>query len=108
MQTRFKDWARSEMEKRGLSTRTTAIRAGLAHTTVAKALRPDETVSVETCVALARVFNQPVFNVLEMAGFVPPSPLETKERRLLLHIYDALDEERRGELLRYAAFLSGR
>lgn len=99
---------RAEMKRRGWSTRMAAQRAGLAHTTVAKALRPDETVSVETCVALARTLGQPIINVLEMAEYVPPSPRETKERRLLMHIFDALDEDKRGELLRYAAFLSGR
>lgn len=108
MQARLKEWLRSEMERRGWSTRMAAARAGLAHTTVAKALRSDETISVETCVALARVFGQPVINVLEMAEYVPSSPMEIKERRLLLHIFEELDEVKRGELLRYAMFLVGR
>lgn len=65
----FIDWLHAELDKRGWSYREAARRAGLSHGSLSQVVngrQPGFTV----CLALSKIFDYPLDQVLWMAGFI--------------------------------------
>ena len=55
LQGDFCGWLRDEMQQRGISQRTLAMRTGVSHSTISRLLSGDRTPSLDTAVAIIRV-----------------------------------------------------
>jgi len=83
-------WLKNEARQRGYPLREVSRRAGVSQTTVAKIARGDvHSLSPETIMALASVFDAPLADVYRLAGLLPdeapaslPEQLETYLKRL--------------------------
>ena len=99
-------WLKNEARQRGYSLREVGRRAGISQTTVARIARGDvRSLSAETIIALASVFDAPLVDVYRLAGLLPdaapvtlPEQLETYLKRLSLE-----DQERILDLARRLA-----
>lgn len=105
IQKKLKTWAAQQRELRGWSIREMAERMNSPHSTIRRVMDEDKKVGVEVAVRLAQIFNTPVENVLEMAGFIPRRPEETKLHRELIHVFDQMPIDKRHDLIDYARFL---
>lgn len=69
IQQPLKEWATREREARNWSIRELAERTASPHSSIRRAFNDEDRVGVEVCIRLAKVFNKPVYDVLEMAGW---------------------------------------
>lgn len=104
-QVELKNWVRQEKEKSGLTNREIAKKAGIAHSSVSRAMHPDEIIGAETCVRLAKVFNYPPAEVLEMAEILKPTQPADKQTRRLLHLFDQLPDDKKEQVMQYVQFI---
>jgi len=108
VQKKLKQWVEEMQTANRLTMRELADRANLPHSSIARALNPNERVGVKVATALARAFGVPLENVLEMAELIPIKPESTNDSRLLLYIYERLDPDNRHALIEFAKHLQGR
>lgn len=69
----FVHWLLGQMDKKKWSIREAARKANISHTLVSNAVNGDLP-SYETCIALAKAFNQPQHLVLNLAGLLDMPP----------------------------------
>lgn len=105
IQKPLKEWAAKERIMRGWSIRQMAERMGKPHSTIRRVFNDDDRVGVETCVQLAKIFNKPADVVLEMGGWIPRRPEETKLSRELMHIFAQMPASKQYDLIDYARFI---
>lgn len=90
MQQALKAWARQQREQRGWSVREMAERMNSPHSSIRRVFDDNERVGVEVSMRLAKIFNKPVEEVLEMGGYIPRRPEETRLHRELIHLFEQL------------------
>lgn len=105
IQRALKEWAAQQREQRGWSIREMAERMNSPHSSIRRVFDENQRVGVEVSVRLAQIFNKPVDEVLEMGGFIPRRPEETKLHRELQHLFDQMPIDKRHDLIDYARFL---
>ena len=108
VQPRLKAWLIEQMNKRNLSIRETGKRAKIPHTTILRWLNEDIRVGHKHIESLAVLFGVPVENLYIMGDFIPEKRELRAEHRLLIHIYDLLDEAGKRDLLQCAEQLRDR
>lgn len=102
---RLSEWLKAEMERRNLGHRELADRAGIAHSSVGRALDPEGTVSYTVCYKLAGALNANPVTVLEMAGLLPKMHPNQEGERDLIFLFRQLKPEGKDQALRYLQFL---
>lgn len=99
------DWLASEMKRRNLGQRDLGKVAGVAHSSVGRALDPLDTVSFQVCVKLAYALNTNPVTVLEMAGLLPRTHPNQAAERDLVFMFQQLNAEHKDQVLTYVKFL---
>ena len=101
--TKFLDWLKTEMEKKGWGISETARRAGLTHTPLSYVVTNGEMPSFETCLALANAFNAPIENILRLANLLPETDVDIDDEDLqkIIDAYKHLSPEERGDIVAY-------
>ncbi|MBK8990125.1 MAG: hypothetical protein IPM39_29360 [Chloroflexi bacterium] len=100
------EWLAAEMKRRGLSNRELGQMAGIAHSSVARALDPQGVVSFDVCSKLARALNANPVTVLELAGLLSRTHPTIAEERDLVFQFRKLTGEQKDQALRYLRFLA--
>lgn len=104
----FAAWLSEEMHKRGWSARELAARAGVAHSSIGRALDPDpeRAVGVQVATAIAKALGLPQEVVLRRAKILERRPEMTYETQFLVNVYERLAAVgRQDELMNYAEYL---
>lgn len=99
------EWLTAEMKKRNLGHRKLGEKAGIAHSSITRALDPSDTVSFEVCVKLAYALGTNPVTVLEMAGLLPRSHPNQAIERDLIFLFQQLRPEQKDQVIRYIRFL---
>lgn len=108
VQPRLKQWLIEQMRRRGWSIRDTAERAAIPHTTIVRWLKDDNLIGTKHIEVIARLFGTPIENLYIMGDYIPDKRELNTDKRLLLHIYDLLDEAGKRDLLQRAEQLRDR
>lgn len=103
---RLSGWLKAEMKRRNLSNRELAEQAGIAHSSVGRALDPEEPVSYAVCYKLAMALNINPATVLEMAGLLPRTHPKSAIERDLVFLFGRLTDEQKDQVLQYIRFLA--
>lgn len=104
---KFIEWLTGQMEANNLGIRETAKKVGVSHPTISEMVTYGNMPSYETCVALAKAFNVPPLQVLQLAGMMPSSITEREAKLLELdHLYANATEEQRDRILEYIRFIT--
>lgn len=102
------NWVKKELKVRGWSQRELAKRSGVSHTLVSDALRGDRPITFDFCKAVAKGFNEPIWNVFRLAGVaenVPPEILQDEQIKVLVDKYKSLSPIGKAEFLKYLDFM---
>lgn len=105
VQRKLKEWVAKERKTRHWSIRELAERTNSPHSSIRRAFVDDERVGIEVCLRLAKAFNKPVYEVLEMAEWVPKRPEETRLSMELMHLFDQLTIDKQHDLIDYTRYL---
>ena len=104
----FINWVNKQMVIKKLSQRALAEKGGVSHTLISDTLRGDSPITFGFCKAVSRGLNEPVWNVLIMAGMldeVAKDLAESEEIRILVQKYNQLSGPVKDELQRYLDWL---
>jgi transcriptional regulator with XRE-family HTH domain len=104
----FSDWLTKERKARNISIRQLSGKIPFSHSHIAKIERGEAIITWDFCVAVAKAFNQPVWNLFILAGLldlVPDEIYKDEKVKVLLNSFNQLPNEGKDELLRYAAWL---
>lgn len=102
------EWLEAEMKKRGWKNRELARKAGIAHSSVGRALNPypDSLPGKKVLAAIARALRVPDEMVFRKAGVLSREPEHLTDHEMLIHVYEQLRRAgREGELMTYADYL---
>ena len=97
-------WVKKELEIKDISHRQLAKATGLSNTFVSAVLSGKREVSMRFCKAVSKGLDEPIWNVLMMAGEiedVPESVAKSEDIRVLLTKYGKLSSEGKDDLLKY-------
>ena len=101
-------WLRREMRARGkMSGRWLAQQIGLSHSQTYRLINGDQPPTVATCHKLAKLFGMDAQEVMRLSGKLPTLDADYDERqeRRLVALFQSLDGDGRGMVVRFAAFL---
>jgi len=101
-------WLRREMRARGkMSGRWLAKQIGLSHSQTYRLINGDQPPTVATCHKLAKLFGMDAQEVMRLSGKLPTLDADYDERqeRRLVALFQSLDGDGRGMVVRFAAFL---
>ena len=101
-------WLRREMRARGkMSGRWLAKQIGLSHSQTYRLINGEQPPTVATCHKLAKLFGMDEQEVMRLSGRLSPLDADYDERleRRLVALYQSLDGDGRGLVVRFAAFL---
>ena len=101
-------WLRREMRARGkMSGRWLAKQIGLSHSQTYRLINGEQPPTVATCHKLAKLFKMDEQEVMRLSGKLSPLDADYDERqeRRLVALYQSLDGDGRGMVVRFAAFL---
>ncbi|MFW5942894.1 MAG: hypothetical protein ACOCXI_13925 [Chloroflexota bacterium] len=104
----FATWLAQEMEKRGLTVRGLASKAGVAHSSVSRALdhHPERPIGVQVATKIGRALGIPQETILRRARILERRPEMTYDTQFLVNVYERLAAAgREEELIKYAEFL---
>lgn len=99
-------WLSEELEQRGWSHRELARRAGLSQAAISTVIAGQRKAGWDFCASIARAFNEPPLRVFQLAGLLPPAPVdeEAPELRELWNLVQDMSPAEREEILKYARF----
>lgn len=105
MAEQFRQWLAEEMSKRRYSHGGLARDIGISQPFVTRVLSGEKSPSVDFCIKVAAIFNEPEEKVFRMAGLLSPLPTSDDDTlQELLELARNLPPEDRQELLDYARF----
>lgn len=101
-------WVNRKLKVKGLSQRELARKSGVSHTLISDALRGTRPVTFDFCIAVSKGLNEPLWTVLQLAGFVneiPKDLMEDEEIRILVNKYSSLSASAKAELRGFLEYL---
>lgn len=99
------EWLAAEMTRRNIGQRDLGKLAGIVHSSVGRALDPNDKVSFTVCTKLAYALNANPVTVLEMAGLLPRTHPNQAEERDLVFLFRQLQPQQKDQMVTYAKFL---
>jgi transcriptional regulator with XRE-family HTH domain len=99
-------WLVNKIKDRGWSIRELARRAGVSHTSVAKAVSGETRPSPGVCLGIAYAFGELPEDVLRLAGHLPPLPSAVAEEHEAVRILRSLPQAERSTVMRMLRGLS--
>jgi len=106
MESPLSKWLNDELKNRGWSQREAARRAGISHAAIANILQDVGEPLVSTYEALARAFEMPLPEILQIAGVLPLPPAPVRDEDRLLSLWRQLDPRQRRDVLDMLAALA--
>ncbi len=97
----FSDWLENILKEKNLNGNKLAVLSGLDRGIISRALNRQRMPSPESLIAMATALEIPVVDIFVAAGYIPPSPPESQKRGLLDHMFAALPEEKKDDVLDY-------
>lgn len=101
-------WVKKQLKVRDVSERELARRAGVSNTMVSNILGERRPITFDFCKVVSKGFDEPIWNVLQMAGFiddVPKSLTETEEIKKIITKYNKLSPEGKKEFNKFLDWL---
>lgn len=85
-----------EMERRDWGLVCLARQSGLSHGTISCVLNHERAPTINFFEKIARGLGVPIFDLLALAGYMPPEPPRVKEEKQLLRVFREMGEFERG------------
>lgn len=104
----FAAWLAEQMDKRGLTVRGLAAKAGVAHSSVSRALDPEpiKPIGVHVATKIGRALGVPQETMLRRARILERRPQMTYDSQFLVNVYEKLEAAGRAdELINFAEYL---
>ena len=101
-------WVRKQLKVKDISERELARRSGVSNTMVSNILTGKRGVTFEFCKVVSKGFDEPIWNVLQMAGFiddVPKNLTETEEIKKIITKYNKLSPDGKKEFNKFLDWL---
>lgn len=101
-------WVDRQLKIREISQRELAKRAKVSHSLISNAMRGERTVTWDFCLAVSKGLNEPLWNILIMAGFledVPQDVAQSEEVRNLILKFEELSSENKADVIKYIDWL---
>jgi transcriptional regulator with XRE-family HTH domain len=98
------DWVERQLKIKGFSQRQLADKVGVSNTFISDVLRGRRSVTFGFCQAIAKGLNEPIWNVLMMAGLVddvPDNVSESEETRVIISKYGQLSKNGKEDVSKY-------
>lgn len=98
------DWIDRQLKIKGISQRELSKRAKVSHALISNAMRGERSVTWDFCKAVSKGLNEPIWNVLILAGFlddVPQDVAQSEEIRNLVLKFEELSPENRRDVIKY-------
>ena len=102
-------WVERKRKAKKLSQRELAKRSGFSHTLISDALGGRRPITFDFCIAISKGLNEPIWTVLQLAGYVDEVPeelLKDEEIRVLINKYNSLSSSGKGELQSFLDWLT--
>lgn len=97
-----------KLKERNLSHREVARRSGYSNTLISDALKGARPITFDFCLAIAKALNEPLWHILQLAGFLTEVPLglmEDGETKTLIDKYSSLPSEGKLEFKNFLDWL---
>lgn len=101
-------WVNRQLRIKDISQRELAKKAGVSHSLISNAMRGERPVTWDFCKAVSRGLNEPIWDVLKLAGFLDNIPQEisqTEEVKTLILKFNELIQENKDDVLKYIDWL---
>lgn len=98
------DWVDRQLKIKGISQRELAKKAKVSHSLISNGMRQERAITWDFCKAVSKGLNEPIWNVLILAGFlddVPQDVAQSEEIRNLILKFDELSQDNRRDVIKY-------
>lgn len=104
--SKFTDWIEEKLRENSWKQADLARASNITTAALSRLLSQERGVGIETCLGIARAFNEPPEKVFRLAGLLPPLPAGEDDITLrgLIELAKRLPREERLELLKYAEY----
>ena len=108
--TELREYISTQQQHRGWTNSEFARRAGIARSSLRRALGTEEDYApnVDVLMGIARALEIPVEGLLRMARILDPEPTQTRDSRELLRMFEAMDGQLQQEVMHYIRYMYSR
>ena len=98
------EWVDRQLKIKGISQRQLAKKAKVSHSLISNAMRGERSITWDFCKAVSRGLNEPIWDILIMAGFlddVPKDLAASEEIGKLILKFEELSPQNKTDVIKY-------